>query len=716
MKTIFAMLLCTVGFGTSASAQIVVAGPITNNGGAFPAVTANQVQGASQIVADMTALSNTPSWLRATGQLFYVTGTAENWRLIGGTNNDSLTLEVSSTNSSSSTNLSNLTVTNRADFSNSVSIAGTASGVLAVGGDSYSHVALAVGIGDHHPMVDEHQVGVYSALHYQSNALMAGDEFSAQFESAPGTQPGNYTIPRSQSYAVGATSKGAGTSITRTWGLGTYDETAGDYNAAIAPGDATFTNDWFIYYPAARPSRLGGALTVGGTLVASNTTQNVHIAGSSSSGYAQLYLANDLGVAKALSLVEYGSSFAGTSSFGVPYAGLVRVNSAANYPFSIGASEAQPILFYNNGAETMRIASGGNVGVGTTNPAGKLTVSGDLRTSDLGWFTNGMTTASGGLTNLSTAPLQSVGPAYVTGTASGGLAVGGDLYSHVLLAAGYNSNPLRDVHQIGIYSALKWASNNVGADTLIGGFETAIGTEAGSYTVSNAVNYSVGAISKGAGSTILRTINYSLYDQTSGDYNATFAPYGSMFTNDWFLYYTGSRPSLFGGSLSVTGSVVAATSGAQDSKILSAGSGSYSRLWVANNLGISKGLYLLQYGSTFAGYNSLGLSYTNLTTIASAANAPLVIGNVEAQPLVFFNNNLETMRIQSGGNVGIGTTNPAAKLEVVGKVSAGVTNSTTPAFRSAGTNALVLQDTVSGTFLLTCSNGVLVVVTNTSGL
>ncbi len=43
----------------------------------------------------------------------------------------------------------------------------------------------------------------------------------------------------------------------------------------------------------------------------------------------------------------------------------------------------------------------------------------------------------------------------------------------------------------------------------------------------------------------------------------------------------------------------------------------------------------------------------------------------------FFTSTLERMRIDSSGNVGIGTNSPGQKLEVIGNVSLGLSSSTT---------------------------------------
>lgn len=138
----------------------------------------------------------------------------------------------------------------------------------------------------------------------------------------------------------------------------------------------------------------------------------------------------------------------------------------------------------------------------------------------------------------------------VTGKPQGVLAVGGDFYSHVMIAVGLNGNPLTESHQVGVYSAVKVNGFANGPGSFNAGFETACGTQPGTHTLERLHNYAIGSVTKGAGTTITRTIGYATYDERAGTHNAAVADYDTLFVGDWWLYYAGTRKSyLAGGDL-----------------------------------------------------------------------------------------------------------------------------------------------------------------------
>lgn len=141
-------------------------------------------------------------------------------------------------------------------------------GTMSIGGDYYNHVVVACGFGGkaNNPLSNfhPHQVCFYAAL-TGNDAVNDADGFVSGFETGLWVDCGG-SCKAAVSFQVGAIGAGVGSTITYTRGLGTHDETVGTNNAAIADNGIPFTGNWFIYYGNARPSYLGGALTVAGVL------------------------------------------------------------------------------------------------------------------------------------------------------------------------------------------------------------------------------------------------------------------------------------------------------------------------------------------------------------------------------------------------------------------------------------------------------------------
>ena len=71
---------------------------------------------------------------------------------------------------------------------------------------------------------------------------------------------------------------------------------------------------------------------------------------------------------------------------------------------------------------------------------------------------------------------------------------------------------------------------------------------------------------------------------------------------------------------------------------------------------------------TVFGANTSGAAFLGTTTLATVHPTLLAIGTSNTIPIIFGTNSAERMRIAGAGNVGIGATSPAAKLDVVGNV------------------------------------------------
>ena len=228
----------------------------------------------------------------------------------------------------------------------------------------YNHILLEVGT-NKTDMSATHQVAIYAGL--KSNAVANGaGSFNAGFETSIGTIAGAQTLELATNYSCGAMVKGAGTTITRTIGFSTTDETVGTHNAAISDYSAAFTGDWFIHYPNTRSSYLGGKLSLGTTDVsgmlnirANNLDTFIQSNTGAVGGYARMLLRND--TPKGFAFMVYGSAFAGTSGWGsLPCAGLAVMTSSCFNGWVIGNDEAYPLIFITNGTERLRVSSDAN--------------------------------------------------------------------------------------------------------------------------------------------------------------------------------------------------------------------------------------------------------------------------------------------------------------------------------------------------------------------
>ena len=268
----------------------------------------------------------------------------------------------------------------------------------------------------------------------------------------------------------------------------------------------------------------------------------------------------------------------------------------------------------------------------------------------------GATTAStGAFTTLSATGNTTLGDASTdTVTVNGYMGVGGavDASYGIRIA----SSTLTTTGQYGIYAEPTGTSAATG---VIAAIATQPKTAAVAYTAATVQGLRVNDATKGAGSTITELYGIRILDQTQGTTNYGITSAVSSGSNKWNIYASGTAANYFAGNVGIGTS----------------SPGSLLHL-NANNAALR-----LSEAGTY--YGSIQVDSAGGLTIASdptnvAANSRLIFG-VDGS---------ERMRIDSSGNVGIGTSSPSGKFHVTG--SAGSTYIT-----SAGNQVVFTRDSAN---------------------
>jgi hypothetical protein len=454
-------------------------------------------------------------------------------------------------------------------------------------------------------------------------------------------------------------------------------KSSGSTNSLMFENRSAAGNTWEWYSQGSVGSSFAGLYknyNTAGTVLAITDTGNVGIGTTSPSDELTV---NSAGNSTGIAIQRSGVT-----------KGLLEIGSSSD-TFAISATSATGLLGFNtNSTERMRIASDGNVGIGTTNPSRKLTVQGaddgtmQLRlmgtASQTSYWEIGREAASTGQFRFIASRNGSVITPMVIDDVSGNVGIGTASPAYKLHVYN-NTNGFISRFTGGVSSDV-----NIGIFGFTGLFGS-IGTESNHplniftngtdrMTISTSGNVGIGTtspftkfhVSAGYG-LVNNGYSWAVFNSASNGFAAQFGAADDVAFastgNNAIISATGSNAILFG------------TNSTERMRITSGGNVGIGTTTPGTPLGGAMGLVIDGNANGDVQIriqaNSTGRTPTD-GGLLSISGTAMYLWNYENDALYFGTNNTARVTINSSGNVGIGTTSPTGKLTISQNNSGGV--------------------------------------------